>query len=326
MTPEDQLRSLRDNSRWTFGELQPRAVSRPPVRRRAWLSLPAVIAEIAVVAIVATAVVGVIAFQDREVPPVAIGPTPSASPDSAPDDFLRGRATCTSLLDDETVARLKALGMTPSQGTAALPGEKLAPFLEHGIVCRWSGEGVAPVTFAYSPVFGHLVANYKKHLIEEGAQKVDGSFSRVTDPQNSTGGYGFGERFWVYADGGPAEDIVPEVFARASVTAIAAVATAGPAAETPEGGSSTGASWNGPGSDLTVVYPGGCGQEILEVKLVAPRQITVHYSSGPPPTYCVAMFYMQKATMPLPAGVGADGATVTIVDDNGRNYWSSELD
>lgn len=321
MNPEDQLRSLRDNSRWTFGELQPRALSRPPVRRRAWLSLPAVIAEIAVITVVASAVVGVIAFQNREVPPVAVGPTPSASPEAEPDDFLRGRATCTSLLDDETVARLKGLGMTPSEGTAALPGEQLTPFLERGIVCRWRGEGVPSVTFAYSPVFGHLVANYKKHLIEEGAQKVEGSFSRVTDPQNSTGGYGFAERFWVYADGGSTEDIVPEVFARASVTAIGTAETGRE--------SEPSATWKGPGSSLTVGYLGGCGAEVGDVDLVAPGQITVHIVYPPGPLTCTLQLLLDPrttSTVPLPEGVGPDGATVTVINDYYRYYTSAELE
>ena len=87
MNPEDRLRALNDSERWTVNALTPRENpfgSATPVRRRQSWRL--ILAEIAVVAAVGAAIIGVIAVQNRSAPdisdkPAPVMPTSTPSPD-----------------------------------------------------------------------------------------------------------------------------------------------------------------------------------------------------------------------------------------------------
>ena len=337
MNPEDQLRSLRDNSRWTFGELQPRATARPADRRQSWLTLPAIVAEIAVVAVVVAAVVGVVSFQNRTTPPEPVAVAPTLSPI---DEGVPGTkrsitpATCTNLLDDKTMERLTREGYTRvgevfRDKITSEPALGVDQFFDRGLVCRWSNSDGGSVEFAFAPTDRYEVADEKRSLIAAGSEKVPGEIDRLTNPSGDPGGFAFGDGYWIYTDSTGAEDFLPAVFTQAQYRAAGGKApnSFGTNLESMADGSRP-VEWLDRGRSITILVSGGsgCVSSPTGEMSVTETEVVIHLDDSEFQPMCGASFGLYNLDIDLGTDIGSGPVTVTVIHDDAQTYTKRVLE
>jgi len=334
MNPEYELRSLRDSELWATSELQPRAAALAALRpRRWWLTARAVVAEVALVGLVAAAVVGVVAVQNQPGNPdrpVAVGPTLSPSDEGVPGEKrLITPATCTNLLDNATIARFTEAGLDQI-GEIALSGPVnhleggLNPFLNYGFACSWSNADGPRVTFAFAPYWPEA-GNERQKLLDAGAEIVPGPIDRVTNPSGASGGYAFGDGYWVYTDDDGLGDFLPAVFAQAAYRALATPRLVTPIMDPLRRDP---AEWIEKGRSISIRQWGGsgCTPSPNGVVTVDEAQVTVHVDETKFSTRCAMNAGSTDYDIPLGQTVGPGPVTVTVINDDSRTYTTTQLE
>ena len=335
MNPEDELRSLRDSELWATSELQPRAAALAALRpRRWWLTARAVVAEVALVGLVAAAVVGVVAVQNQPGNPdrpVAVGPTLSPSDEGVPGEKrLITPATCTNLLDTATIARfaeagLDQIGEIARSDLPDQPESDLDPFVEHGLACSWSNADGARVAFAFAPYWPQA-GDERQRLLDAGAEVVPGSIDRVTNPTGASGGYAFGDGYWVYTNDDGLGDFLPAVFEQGEYRAVASPPIG-------EGmvsifGDEPEVKWRKYRDSITLRVAGGTGciSSPNGIVKISKEYIVVHVDNSDWDGFCAANLTSQAFDISLGRTMDPGPVTVTVINDDSRTYTTTQLE